>query len=47
MLSAVGKVFGGILIERIRSSVDKEITEELCGFREGRGSVDQIFSLRL
>ena len=46
LLSVVGKVYGGILIDRIRSSVDRAIGEEQCGFREGRGCVDQIFAVR-
>ena len=35
LLSVVDKVCGGILIDRIRSSVDRVIGEEQCGFREG------------
>ena len=46
LLSVVGKVYGGILIERIRVSSDRAIGEEQCGFREGRGCVDQIFTVR-
>ena len=46
LLSVVGKVYGTILIERIRKSVDRAIGEEQCGFREGRGCVDQIFAVR-
>ena len=46
LLSLVGKVYGGILIDRIRSSADRVIGEEQCGLREGRGCIDQIFAVR-
>ena len=46
LLSVVGNVYGGILIESTRNSTDWAIGEELCGFREGRGCVDQIFAVR-
>ena len=35
-----------ISIDLIRSSVDRLIGKEQCGFREGRGCVDQIFAVR-
>ena len=46
LLNVVGKVYGTILIERIRNSVNRTIGEEQCGFMEGRGCVDQIFAVR-
>ena len=46
LLSVVGKVYGRILIERIRNSSDMAIGEEEWGFREGRGCTDQIFAVR-
>ena len=42
-ISLVDKVYGGILIDRISSSVDRAIVDEQYCFREGRGCVDQIF----
>ena len=42
----VEKVYGGILVECIRSSIDGAIREEQFGFREGRGCVDQVFAVR-
>ena len=39
-LSVVQKVYGGILIECIRISIDSAIGEEHCGFREERGYFD-------
>ena len=35
-----------LLIDRIRSSVDRTIGEEQCGFRVGRDCMDQIFVVR-
>ena len=43
-LSVVGKVCRGILIERIRNITYGAIGEEQCGFRDGRGCVDQIYA---
>ena len=36
-----------MILFRLRDAVDKFIREEHCGFRKGRGCVDQIFTLRL
>ena len=46
LLSVVGKVYGRVLIERIRRGTEEVIGEEQCGFRKGRGCVDQIFVVR-
>ena len=46
LLSVVGKVYAKIIIERIRNGTDGVIGEEQCGFRRGRGCVDQIFTVR-
>ena len=32
---------------RLGDAVDKVLREEQCGFRKGRGCVDQVFALRL
>ena len=32
---------------RLIKTVDKVLREEQCGFRKGKGHVDQIFSIRL
>ena len=45
LLSVIGKVYGGILIEPIRKSCDAAIEENKRGFREGRVCVDQIFAM--
>ena len=44
LLSAVGKLYGRVLIDRIRT--DDVIEEEQCGFRCSRGFVDQFFVVR-
>ncbi|XP_065568765.1 uncharacterized protein LOC136032370 [Artemia franciscana] len=36
-----------MILLRVRDAVDKVLRKEQCGFRKGRGSVDQIFTLRL
>ena len=37
LLSVVGKVFGKVLIERVRAGTGCAIGEEHCGVRQGRG----------
>ncbi len=46
LLSVVGKMYGRVLIERIRSKTESVIGEEQCSFRSGRGCVDQVFAVR-
>ena len=46
LLTVVGKVYGRVLIERIRRGTDKVTGEEQCGLRRGRGCVDQVFVVR-
>ena len=46
MLSVVGKLFGRVLIKRFRAGTDCAIGEEQCGFRQGRGCMDQVFAVR-
>ena len=40
------KVFGRVLIDRIRDGVNSNLRDEQAGFRSGRGTVEQIFILR-
>ncbi len=47
MLSVPGKMFGRIIIERVREITRGKIGEEQGGFIEGRGCVDQIFTVKL
>ena len=37
LLSVVGKLFGRVLIKRVRAGFECAIGEEQCGFRQGRG----------
>ena len=46
LLSVVGKVYGKVLVRRIREGTEDVICEEQAGFRRGRGCVDQIFAVR-
>ncbi|WP_435316529.1 reverse transcriptase domain-containing protein, partial [Klebsiella pneumoniae] len=46
LLSAVGKVYGRILINRIRDKTFKTIMEVQGGFLKGRGCTDQVFVVR-
>lgn len=47
LMSHVGKVYERILETRLRAQVDDLLSESQCGFRPGRGTVDQIAALRL
>ena len=46
LLSVVGKVYGRVLINRIRDKTETVIAEVQSGFRRGRGCTDQIFIVR-
>ena len=46
LLSVVGKLYGKILVERIRCMTDIMFSEEQCRFRSGRSCVDQILSVK-
>ena len=46
LLSVVGKLFGRVLIKRVRERTECEIGEEQCGFRQGRECMDQVFAVR-
>ena len=46
LLSLPGKVYSGVLERRVRREVESRIQEEQCGFRPGRGTVDQLYTLR-
>ena len=43
LLSVVGKVYGRVLINRIRDKTENVISEVQGGFRRGRECTDQIF----
>ena len=46
LLSVPGKVYTRVLQQRIRRYVEEIVGEEQAGFRKGRGTVDQIFTIR-
>ena len=46
LLSVVGKLFGRVLIKRVRAGTECAIGKEQCGFRKGRGCMDQVFAVR-
>ena len=46
LLSVVGKIYGRVLIRRVRAGTECVIGEEQCGFGEGRESMDQEFAVR-
>ena len=46
VLSLVGKMYGRILIERVRAITENLIGEEQGGFRKGRGVLDQVFVVK-
>ena len=46
LLSVVGKIYAWILVDRVRRVTGGLIDDVHVGFREGRGCVDQIFTLK-
>ena len=44
-MSVVGKLYGGVLIKRVRAGTECAIAEEHCGVRQGRGCMDQVFAV--
>ena len=46
LLSVPGKVYTRVLQQRLRRYVEEIVGEEQAGFRRGRGTVDQIFTIR-
>ena len=47
LVSVGRKLLSNLILFRLRDAVDKVLREEQCGFRKGRGCVDQVFTLRL
>ena len=46
MLTVVGKLSGRVLTKRVRADTECAIGDEQCGFRQGRGCMDQVFAVR-
>ena len=47
LVSHASKILLRIMLERIRVKTETEIAEEQAGFRQGRGTRDQITNLRI
>ncbi|KAK3571245.1 hypothetical protein QTP86_005959 [Hemibagrus guttatus] len=45
LLSLPGKVYSRVLERRVQPLVEPRIQEEQCGFRPGRGTLDQLYTL--
>ena len=46
LLSLPGKIFARVIERRCREIVESQIQGTQCGFRAGRGTIDQIFTLQ-
>ena len=46
MLSVFGKLYGRVLIKRVRAGTECAIGEEQCRFKQGIGCLDQVFAGR-
>ena len=46
LLSVAGKIYAGILVDRVRKVIEGLIDDEQGDLRAGRGCVDQIFTLK-
>ena len=47
LLSVPGKVYGRLVIERVRKLTEASVRDEQGGFRKSRGCVDQVFMLNV
>ena len=45
-MSIAGKLYGRMLIKRVKDGTECIIGEEQSGFRQGRGCMDQVFAVR-
>ena len=46
LLCHCSKVFSSVILQRIKKRTEEILSEAQAGFRVGRGTVDQIFTLR-
>ena len=47
LLSVPGKVFCRVIQRRLAERAEQQLRESQCGFRKGRGCIDQIFAIRV
>ncbi|RTG81912.1 uncharacterized protein DC041_0005420 [Schistosoma bovis] len=47
LLSISGKVFNGVLLNRMKDAVDAQLRDQKAGFRKDRSCTDQIATLRI
>ena len=46
LLSVPRKIFSRVIIQRIKDGIEEKLLEEQDGFRRGRSTIEQLFSLR-
>lgn len=46
LLCHIAKAFSAILLQRVRQKTEEILAESQAGFRPGRSTIDQIFTLR-
>ena len=46
LLRVVGKIYGRVLIKRVRAGTECTIGDEQCEFRQGRGCMDPVIAVR-
>ena len=46
MISVVGEMYAGILVDKVRRVTEGLLNDKQGGFRSGTGCVDQIFTLK-
>ena len=47
LLNMASKVFCRVILERVKTALDKKLRDEQAGFRAGRSCTDQITTLRI
>ena len=45
-VAVVGKVYGRLQIKSVKAGTECAIREDQCGFRKGRGCMDQVCAVR-
>ena len=47
LLAVASKLFTRVIVNRVRSLIDRQLLETQAGFRANRSTVDQIFTLKM